>query len=283
MSTKILRYPVDIASIAWVVTTLALQLSAYFLGWSAWFLIPLILLARGVNLVEHNHAHLRIFTNRRANDMFGWLCFLSNGVPLEVYELHHVKNHHRFNNKLGDFSSQFDFTGCEYPDKPVSHWYYTLTFPLITFCTSALVLVRSPGTKIFKRFASAFTVVMSIMVALAIYNPVAWLTFFVVPWIVIYFGLGATNYRHHQGCEYTTDHDASNVMIGLPFGLLGFNIGYHVSHHIKPALHWSLLPEYHASIAHLVPAGNFRPRSAANKRPPAPAAPAAKVEELASK
>ena len=78
-------------------------------------------------------------------------------------------------------------------------------------------------------------------------------------WIIIFFGLGMTNFRHHYGCKFTNPYDSSNIMSGPPFGILGFNIGYHVSHHIKPALHWSLLPIHHESIKNEILRGKAAP------------------------
>lgn len=272
---RVLRHRIDVASVLMVWVVLAFQLLALFLGWSWLVIFPLIVLARQVNLVEHNHAHSKIFYDRRLNDALGWMCFLSNGVPLEFYEVHHVKNHHRYNNELQDWSSMFGFAGCHFPDRPVSRAYYILTFPLLTICSSLNEIVRAPGSRMFWRFLRSVVVVAALSVALAFVDPLGFVLFFLVPWIIIFHGLGMTNYRHHYGCELSTPYNSSNVMFGLPFGWLGFNIGFHVSHHMKPALHWSQLPVHHASIQHLIPAANYRPCRSSRTEEPAAAEPAA--------
>ena len=36
------------------------------------------------------------------------------------------------------------------------------------------------------------------------------------------------------------------------------NLGYHTAHHVKPGLHWSMLPEFHKSIEDKIPAHLYR-------------------------
>ncbi len=258
-----MRYPVDAFSVIQVFATLGVQFAALYFHWSAWTLIPIVLLARQVNLVEHNHAHLRIFNSRLLNDALGWLCWLSNGVPLEFYELHHVKNHHRFNNGPGDCSSMFGFAGTHFPDKPVGRAYYIFTFPLLTISYSLIEIARNPGSRTSQRFVRSVLMVALMSAGLIAINPMGFLVFFFSTWIILYFGLGFTNYRHHHGCAFTNPNDSSMVFFGLPYGLLGFNIGYHVSHHIKPELHWSLLPQHHEQLVPVIPKANFWPAASA--------------------
>ena len=75
------------------------------------------------------------------------------------------------------------------------------------------------------------------------------LIFFVVPWIVILFGMANNNYDHHQGCKMTNAYDSANNFTTFYYTTLSFNVGYHVAHHLNPSLHWSLLPRYHGLIS----------------------------------
>lgn len=257
---KFMRYSIDVWSILQVVGVLAFQVVAVFMDWSGWLFFPLILLLRQVNLVEHNHAHLRIFYNNRINDAFGWMCFMSNGVPLEFYEMHHVNNHHKHNNTDEDWSSIFLFEGCKYPDKPVGFLKYIWTFPRRTITSSLRGILAKPEARIYGRFWRSIAVISICSAGLIYVNPIGFIKFFAIPWWGIMHGLGFTSYRHHLDCEFTTPYDSSNVMDGISGTTLGFNIGFHVSHHIKPALHWSLLPAHHDTIKHLIPEHHFMPK-----------------------
>ena len=134
---------------------------------------------------------------------------------------------------------------------------YILTFPHRTMSSSLRHIFAHPERKMHGRFLTSVAVIVLCSIPLAMINPMGFVKFFVVPWLGIFFGLGFTSYRHHLDCEFTSEYDSSNVMRGLPFEALGFNIGFHVSHHMKPALHWSLLPAHHETIKHLIPKHHF--------------------------
>jgi len=257
ISPGIFRYPIDLVSVAVVLLCVGLQITCVLLKWP-WYLLAIVLpLVRQLHLVEHNHAHVYIFRRRWLNDVLGWMCFLANGVPLEFYEVHHVSNHHRFNQRFDaseqDWSSTFGFSGTRFPDKPINPTYYALTFPVITTCHCLIALLRTPTSSRTRRFAISCAVVSISCAVLATMNYKGLLVFVGIPWLAVLLSLGWGNYGHHHKCGMTTPYDTANVNLRLYARLLGFNIGYHVAHHLKPGLHWSELPRFHASIAREIP------------------------------
>jgi len=259
-----LFYPIDVISILVVVATLAIQFLGYALGGrglSPLLLIVIVPAVRELHLVEHNLAHLPIFRWRPLNEALGWLCYLSNGLPLVFYEESHVRNHHRYNQRFDDeqrdWSSTFGFRGARYPDRPVALWYYALTFLALTWLHCGIEVLRRPGSRLFRRTAASMVVVLGATGVLIWRDPVAWLVFFGVPWAAIYVGVGVNNHGHHHQCAMTSPYDSSNVDLRFFSRGLGFNIGYHVAHHLQPSLHWSLLPDLHATIADRIPSENY--------------------------
>lgn len=249
-SAPIIRYPIDIISVLLVVGTVALQVTALTLSWPWYVFVPIIMLLREVSLIQHNHAHLSIFSVRFANTFLGWLCHLSIGLPLETYKIHHVMSHHRYNNRFNssgkDWSSLFGFRGAQLPERPVSKAYYVASFPFIAHGESLLWYLRAPTAKLTRGFLTSMTIVGSICIFLMWLNPLGFLYFFLIPWTVVVFGMGYNNYDHHVRCKMTSEHDSSNNFLNFYYTTLSFNEGYHVAHHLYPRVHWSLLPQYHA-------------------------------------
>jgi beta-carotene hydroxylase len=251
--SRLIRYPIDIISVVIVLSVLSLQLLALSRNWPWYMVVPILLLVRDVNLIEHNHMHLPIFRSKALNALLGWLCHLSNGVPLDSYKLHHVANHHRYNNRFDatgrDWSSLFGFRGTHFPDRPIGKAYYMASFPVLAHGECLLWFLRSPTSRPAKGFVVSMTIVIPTIGFLVWLNPVGFVTFFVLPWIVMLFGMANNNYDHHQGCKMTNPYDSANNFLTFYYTKLSFNVGYHVAHHLKPNLHWSLLPRYHNAIA----------------------------------
>lgn len=258
---RVLRYPIDAVSVAAVLAAFGVQFMAYYQKWP-WYTLPLILLGvRALHLVQHNHVHLRIFRQTALNELLGYVFFVSNGVAVEGYELHHVHNHHRFAQMWGgkeyDWSSTFGFKGCSYPDKPMNRLYYSLTYGPIAIMHCLIEFLRMPGTPIFWSFARTATVFFAASGVMIWHDPFNWFLFFGLPMVIVWVSLGNNNYLHHVGCDMETPHKAAFVNLRFPYRAAGFNIGYHVEHHMKPTLHWSELPAYHRKIRDRIPAENY--------------------------
>lgn len=258
---RILRYRIDVLSVLTVALVFAFQLTGYFFA-LPWYLIVILPVAiRGLHLVEHNHAHLKIFRQNLLNDLLGWIFFVSNGVPLECYEMHHVHNHHlcpqQFGGAQSDWSSTFGFENTTYPDKPMGRAYYCLTYAPLAWLHCWIEVLRRPGTRMFVRFLISFTLCMGISVWLLVMNPIQYALWFGFPWVLAYIGMANANYDHHRDCELTTPYNSARDNLSLTFRSFGFNIGYHVEHHMKPTLHWSLLPKFHERIKEQIPNENY--------------------------
>lgn len=250
--SHLIRHPIDIVSVLTVLCALALQVCALAYHWSWYVIIPVVLLVRQVSIVEHNIVHVPIFWGNFLNALFGWLCQLSNGLPLESYRIHHVANHHRYNNHFDpsarDWSSPFGFRGTRYPDRPIGKLYYVATFPFLAHGESLIWFLRAPTSKTTRAFLISLAVIWTASGVLIWLSPAGFVKFFLLPWIVTIFGSGDNNYDEHKGCKMTNLYDSANDRLDFFHTVLSFNLGYHVEHHLQPNMHWSLLPRYHKAL-----------------------------------
>lgn len=255
----LLRYSIDVVSVLVVLVTLATQLTAYVLELPWFTVVPIIVLTRWLHLVEHNHSHLPLSHYRSINEALGWLMFLSGGVPLEAYRVFHVQTHHRYTNHAGDWTSPFAYEGARFPDRPVSLPYYVLTYSLMALCRVVIALLQRPSSAATKRFLLSLAVVGTACAFLIHHDAPRFLLLFYVPWLVTYLVAPLANWFQHVGCV-GAGYTSANVNLSVLCGILGFNIGYHSAHHMKPALHWSKLAAFHwAEVAPHVPEQYYRP------------------------
>jgi fatty acid desaturase len=257
-----IRYRIDIIAIITVLLAVALQIGGVVFSLPWYFLPIVIILVRQVSIIQHNNAHLGIFYSRFLSQLTGRLCSFSNGVIAEFYELHHVRNHHpnnqKFEGKRLDWSSLYAFKGTSFPDKPVGMGYYVLTFPFIALSNCVVGMAQSRGTQLFRRFLISLALTAPVVSWLIWISPFNFFLFFIIPWTLIAFGLGYNNYSTHAGCRYEHRYDVAVDDLAFPFRFLGYNQGYHLEHHLKPKLHWSLLPNLHELIKNEIPPRNIQ-------------------------
>jgi fatty acid desaturase len=250
---RILRYRIDICSVAAVIAAVSVQFLAYWFQWPWYSLGLVLLLMRPAHLAEHNHSHLTLFKSYVLNEGIGWLMFLNSGIPLQFYREVHVRVHHHGLGTSKDWTSPWFHQGTSFTDKPVSRIYYYLTFVPASILECAVIFARKPLSR------STFNLVLSLIVvgaattAFATHDIYNFLLFYVVPWIVTYVYLAKANWSHHENCELSSVFTTSNNDLNLGSRKWGFNIGYHTAHHWYPTLHWSLLQEFHDThvAAHL--------------------------------
>ena len=87
--------------------------------------------------------------------------------------------------------------------------------------------------------------VLLFLAVLLVLNWRATLLYFGVPWIFGQWGIVTINLLQHQGCDQGSDFDHSRNITGGFANWLFLNNGFHTAHHLRPAMHWSRLPEFH--------------------------------------
>jgi fatty acid desaturase len=82
------------------------------------------------------------------------------------------------------------------------------------------------------------------------------LVFVIIPHQYAAWGIMGINFVQHDGCDGSHPYNHSRNFTGALVNWFTFNNGFHGMHHMRPGLHWSLLPKAHAKelAPHIHPA-----------------------------
>ena len=248
---RVFRHPVDALPAGVLLSVFAIQLALFLLadGLAPVALGMLALFPLQVNFAGtcHNHHHVYTFRHRLANRAFEVVMFLQLGMLPYGYTLQHNLGHHarylepardpnRWRRRDGTAMGPWEFAGRlvlrMYPDA---------------------VAIGREHPVVYRKFLGMLGVCALVLGGLLVLDPARALLLFVLPMpVALLFQAQATWYQH-AGLESADPLTASRSAVGRLYNLRTLNLGYHTAHHLKPGLHWSRLPAFHAEIAPRIP------------------------------
>ena len=242
----IFRYKADIIPISIFITFFLCDILAYFFiadimwlllySWITpiprWFICPW----------NHHHQHVMTFSypifNRLIEIMYGF----QTGIVWFAWVLHHNLWHHlNYLDQSKDESAWKSSTGKRY--NPII---YTWIISITAYPRAWKVGNKYPQMQMY--FLLMCLIQLSLLIALIIHNPLAWVLVFLIPMITGIIITAYTTYHHHSGLEGSDHYSASYNLLDSWYNFLTGNLGYHTAHHIKGGLHWSELPRFHSQI-----------------------------------
>ena len=245
---RILHYRSDIRSIAFVL----LAIAAPAVQWAGLLRHPALYVA-GYGLafiacvVNHNHQHHLTFVPRWLNRFFGVLLTLAMGLPATAVVAMHNFNHHVHNNHEEDFvrASLVRF-----------RWNLLnlLFFPFVALARYAPFKAREMRAwrierpQLYRQVMLERLVLYPVYLLLLLLDPVETLVYVILPQLFGQWGILAINHIQHDGCDEDSAYNHSRNFVGRWLNWWVFNNGFHTAHHLRPGLHWSLLPEFHEEI-----------------------------------
>ncbi len=196
---------------------------------------------------NHHHQHTFTFRNTTLNRFLELVYALHTGVTTNLWRLHHVLGHHlNFLDQKKDESRWKRKNGTQ-----MGAIEYTLNVALTAYYRGYIVGKRYP--KQLKPFLIFTTITIIFVAVLVWYKPIAGLLLFVLPMINSLLFTAYVTYEHHSGLDTQNEFEASYNNLNTLYNLLTGNLGYHTAHHYKQGVHWSKLPELHATIADKIP------------------------------
>ncbi|HXH84738.1 MAG TPA: fatty acid desaturase [Candidatus Tectomicrobia bacterium] len=201
-------------------------------------------------VIKHNHLHCRTFTDARWNRALEHLLGLATGHPASgIVTAHNVRHH-------GQSQSARDWVRASVVD------FRCNALNLAAFAVVAVARMRRERESDLARWRRERPVLHRRAVAerVSLYGTIgvllvldwrATLACVLPPWLFGQWAIVTINLLQHQDCDPASEVDHSRDVTGRLVNWVVLNNGYHAAHHLRPALHWSRLPDFHRR--HVVP------------------------------
>ena len=246
-----LRYREDRRSLVFLVVLFGL----YAMQWAGTVRHPVLLavtcvLAFIACVVKHNHMHCRTFRDERWNRVLEHLLGAATGHPATGILTAHNVRHHGANQSDGDWV-RASLVGFRW------NWLNLVAFP---FVSVARMRADHPGDLprwrrdrpvLYRRAVAERVTLYAFFSSALVLDWKATLLYVGVPWLFGQWAIVAINLLQHQRCDPGSVVDHSRNVTGRFINWLFLNNGFHTAHHLRPAVHWSRLPAFHA--VHVAP------------------------------
>lgn len=255
-----LRHRRDLQSLVYLAAQPLLMAWQWCYGFNALLYSLSLLLAVGVSVIHHNHAHLPMWRGRWPNRLTDLGITVLQGHPTFVFHPAHNRNHHRHRHGPGDASRTWRFGDHNHLLGWLLHPLQAVAavYPLVLRWLAA-IRRRAPGA--FRWYLLQYALWLSSWLLLIWLDPGKALVLVIVPQLFGLHWLLAANYLQHAHADDRSRLGYARNFEGVINPLL-FNIGLHTAHHEHARTHWSDLPGLHARYrsvldARLVEGGFF--------------------------
>ncbi|MCB0727767.1 MAG: fatty acid desaturase [Ignavibacteriae bacterium] len=246
-----LKFKADIKTLIYLCLTTAMLFIQWNFGFHPVTYIISLYLAVTVAVIAHNHNHVPMWKSKILNDITDYWITLFYGFPAFAWTPTHNKNHHKFNNKEGDFTITYRvseknniFTLLSYPS--ISSYFQQN--PIVVYLK---FLWNNNRKKFFISIMQYVALGLFIIIALLIDWKKA-ILYVIIPQQFALFSVLIFNYIQHVHADEESDYNHSRNFVSPMTNFLLFNNGFHTIHHYRASIHWSETPEAHKKIDHLI-------------------------------
>ena len=251
-----LRYKADRRTLAVVTLYFIAAISPWFLwdSLTTWQIVLLVLincfLSFTCAVIVHNTIHVPIFRKKSWNKVFQVILAFCYGHSTSAYVPGHNFSHHKYTQTPKDAirTSKARFK-INFLNQLL--FFFLMSGDILKGELKFAAKMRTEKPAWFRQYLLEMVLVIGMKVVLLFVNWKCAVLFILIPHQYAAWGIVGTNYFQHDGCDETHEYNNSRTFTDKTLNWLLFNNAYHGAHHMKPGLHWSLLPAYHEE--HLAP------------------------------
>lgn len=253
---KVDRIPIALF-VAYFGVDLIVFLTAESLGFVVFWMLLGILPKAFISSWNHHHQHVETFTYPLCNRLLEIIYGFQTGIVSHGWVLHHVLGHH-----VNYLDQEKDPSRWKRKDgQTMGEIEYAFTVALTGYSRAFRVGRRFPRPQ--RTFVLMGCITFGLLAFFFYIHWVNALFIFALPMMISLFITAWHTYSHHAGVDSQNTLEASYNITEKWHNLLTGNLGYHTAHHLRPALHWSKLPQFHETIKAEIPPHLIR-------RPPRP-------------
>lgn len=195
-------------------------------------------------LMLHNTSHRKLFKEKYQfmNNFIPWILGPFYGESPETYFYHHVGMHHAENNLAADISSTMAYQR----DSLIDFLKYFGRFFLFGIVELSMYFKQKNKARFLKKILMGEFSFIFMCVLLSFFNWQATLIVFILPFLFVRFAMMSGNWAQHAFIDPTDPGNSyrnSITCINTIYNKKCFNDGYHIGHHLMPAMHWTDMPK----------------------------------------
>jgi len=217
----------------------------WWLAAAAYFFLNNFYFKAPFGLMLHCTCHNKLYKYKyeKLNFILPWFVGLFFGQTPETYFTHHIGMHHIENNLEDDKSSTMAYQRDSFRDfmKYFSSFMYRGLVDLSMYFSH-----KNREKLMIKTIRGEFLYIL-MCIGLCIVNWQATLVVFILPLIISRFIMMLGNWTQHSfidAADPGNHYKNSITCINTNYNKKCWNDGYHISHHIKPTMHWTEHPKH---------------------------------------
>lgn len=223
----------------------------FITGWVWWglavayFIMNNFVFKGPFGLMLHCTSHRKFFKKEYGfmNHYLPWFVAPFFGQTPETYFSHHIGMHHPENNLPEDESTTMPYQRDRFGD----FMRYFGDFFFLGMVRLTGYFIRKKRKKLMRRSITGELLFIAGCVGLSFINFPATFMVFILPFLISRFVMMVGNWGQHAFIDPADPGNAytnSVTCINAKYNHKCWNDGYHISHHIKPTLHWTEHPNH---------------------------------------
>lgn len=196
-------------------------------------------------LMLHCTCHNKLYKYKyeKLNLILPWFVGLFFGQTPETYFTHHIGMHHIENNMEEDESSTMPYQR----DSFRNFLHYFGSFMYRGLLDLSMYFNRKKRVKLMVKTIRGEVLYLLMCVGLCMINWQATLVVFILPLLISRFIMMLGNWTQHSFIDAADpdNHFKNSITcINTKYNKKCWNDGYHISHHLKPTMHWTEHPKH---------------------------------------